>query len=366
MQKQTAIAPQEKQLSTAAWLGLATQELDLLPYPVLVTNAERIITHRNPCVNTRELPLRRGASIDRYLSRVDRRKISELAVGEETFVDVRMPNAYGALVLRTVDGYYLALRNVTAHMLQYVQQLTDQTMLFYGQFDRQILAAQEKQAEQQAELDVMHRVYRRTLRSQVKLATYFRVTAGRKELTEFGELLAPVRSLLTAAEELLRAGGIRLATSQDVETKSQYVGTNAQDVRYALMTMLSIALEGRASDRIMADYRRADGDFTVMISFEPTYEREIVDRILSGYYRGAELGSFYGHTFFDLLLLQLLAEANGWRFSVTESGCNGGVLDMVLSIPLRSDRPPLSLHQPQDDESFLRLFLFDKIETAFD
>lgn len=340
------------------------KELDLFPYPAVLLNDKRILTGRNQHVNTRILPLRVGVRFDRYLSRQDQQRLANLPIGGELFLDIRMPNVYGAIALRAEDGYLIALRDITAHMMRYVNDLTTNSVHFFGDLNEQVDTLQQVAARETDMFRQIRRNCRRTLRCQMELATYFRVTAGDLRKDQFCEVTELVHSVLSCAVKLLRPNGITLMDHLPKNSPSIIVRANFEDLRYAIAAMLSVAMTSLAGSQITVDCHHTESQYTILMGFEPLISQQTLEQMLSGYYRGEVLNGMNRDLFFDLLLLQMLAETSGWHFYIHESGCSGGVLDMILSVPIEASEHPLMLRQPYDDSGLLDLFLGDRLERG--
>ncbi len=333
---------------------LTEEDLDLLPYPAFLLNQDRLVTFRNKTVNTRLIPIRIHSRIDRYLSKHDRQKLIDLPIGQEIFVDMQMPDSYGAIVLRQKDGYCLAMRNITAHMIRHISDMAIHVPSFFGDVENQICNLRLATFRTPEEMRLVRRNYNRALRYQAEIATYFRITAGKLDHDTISEISTPVNTMLDCATKLLRPNGFRLSV---LKTEAPvFARAAADDVRYAIATLLSIATENLRDERLRTECHILEGEYLISVTFEPLFDDQTYQGILSGYYREELLDSPYRNMFFDLLLVQMLAETSRWRFSVTEAGCSKGVLCMILAIPL-AEQQPLMLNSPPDSMPLLEMQL---------
>lgn len=333
---------------------ITPEDIDLLPYPVYYLDEKRLIIRRNKNADPGRLSVHVRAKLDKYISAQDRKRVMELKVGEEIFVDLFFDSAYGALVMRLENGFLVALRNITAHMMRYVAELNIKLPTFFSNVVGQIESLRLATIHSKDELRRVRRQYYKAIRYQTCLAHYFENTSGKYRRETVSEVTTPIKTMLDVAVNKLRPNGIDLYIH--MQNENSFVKASAEDVRYAVATLLSVAAENTYDGRIRIESASLEGEYLFKIIFEPRVDEQTYKGILSGYYGGEMLQSVYGNTFFDLLLVQMLAEGNHWNFNIKEDGCSRGVLGMFLYIPL-SDEKPLDLNCPPDSLPLLEIML---------
>lgn len=149
-----------------------------------------------------------------------------------------------------------------------------------------------------------------------------------------------------------------------LQDKPTFIQASADDVRYAVATLLSVAAENTFDGRIRVESRTIENNYLFKIIFEPRVDDLTYDGMLAGYYSGDLLQSVHGNMFFDLLLVQMLAEGSCWDFCVEEEGCSRGVIGMSLYIPL-SEVEPLLLNSPVDSSTLLDTMLVNVLGPQY-
>jgi len=338
-------------------------DIELLPYPAYYLNENRVVIRRNKNAVPSRLAILVRARIDKYISVQDKKRIIDLQVGEEIFVDLFFEPAYGAIVCRIENGYLVAVRNITAHMMQYIRKITSHAPTFFGNIGSQIENLRLASFRSREEMTKVRRQYYKVMRYQTALAYYFQNIAGRNKRESVCEITTSLNTMLTDAANKLRPNGVDLVLRQP--TNFIYVKAAADDLRYSAATLLSIAAENTYNGRIRVESMSLEGDYMFKIIFEPRVDDETYDGMIEGYYGGELLGSVHGNVFFDLLLVQMLAEKNDWHFSVAEIGCSRGVLAMSLFIPIVGEEPEM-LNCPPDTAPLLEMMLVDVLGPQFD
>jgi len=338
-------------------------DIELLPYPAYYLNEKRIVVRRNKNAVPSRLAILVRARIDKYVSVQDSKRIIDLKVGEEIFVDLFFEPAYGAIICRIENGYLVAVRNITAHMMQYIRRLTGQIPPFFGNIGSQIESLRLATFRSRDEMTKVRHQYYKVMRYQTALAYYFENIAGRDKRESVCEITTSMNNMLIDAANKLRPNGVDLVLHQP--SKYIYVKASADDLRYAAATLLSIAAENTYNGRIRVESMALEGDYMFKIIFEPRVDDLAYDGMIKGYYGGELLGTAYGNVFFDLLLVQMLAEKSGWNFSVTEIGCSRGVLGMSLFIPTVGEEPEM-LNCPPDTSTLLEMMLVNILGPQFD
>ncbi len=338
-------------------------DIELLPYPAYFMNENRIIVRRNKNAAPSRLAIMVRAKIDKYISNQDKKRIMALDIGEEIFVDLFFEPAYGAIICRVENGYLLAVRNVTAHMMQYIRNIIKNMPSFFENIEGQIESLRLAAFRSREEMVKVRHQYYKVLRYQNAVARYFENIAGKNTNDEICEITTSMNNLLNEAATKLRPNGVALSLRQP--SHNVYVKASPKDLRYAAACLLSIAAENTYDGRIRVESTTFEGEYMFKIVFEPRVDDQTYDGMLGGYYSGELLSTMHGNVFFDLLLVQMLAEKSGWNFSVTEVGCSRGVLGMTLFIPL--DREDLTiLNSPPDTSSFLEMMLVNVLGPQFD
>ncbi len=320
------------------------ESLEFLPYPAYLLDEKRIICYRNKLTQCILFPLNRRMRLDKLITKRDRARVDNLKIGQETFISISTMDSYGAMILRQEGGYCLALRNITAQMMSHVSGLATRLPSFFGDSAEQICALRLSSVQTQEEMIKVRQKYNRALRCQTELATYFRVTSGKTDQDSISELVTPVNALLEYARKALLPNGTHLHNK--LREGTVYALANADDFCYAIATVISVAAENLYGNMIYAETHVMIDEYTVSIRFEPNFDEETYRNVLSRYYREDVLCGPYRNMFFDLLLVQMLAEASGWQFRVTSSGCSDGMLSMTLAVPLSPERPPMLFSAP--------------------
>lgn len=342
-----------------------SQELQQLPYPAYLLDEEGTFISRNKAANPRLLPIRMRSMIDRYLSCADRKRVEKLNVGEEVPVDIQFIGTHGAIVYRCADGYWIAMRNLIAHLLTCVQQSGKEMPPFFSAIEQQISGLHAEGERLPEELHVLRENFRNTLRYHTEMTMYLHYTSEQLEPGKVCEVTAPLKGLLTRAEKFLRPNGFR-PNIQTVEGPV-FVNGEAEEIRYATALMIACAAEHLRDQRHLSMQSvKLEEEYLFSVLFEPLPEGELYRVILSGEYEKG-LPSAFGTLFFQLLLLKNLANAKGWRFSVVNAGNREGFLRMTLALPL-TDRRPLRLSEAQDPLPLLKVllsFLFPSEDETF-
>ncbi len=336
------------------------ESLEFLPYPAYLLDENRIIRYRNKLTQSKLFPLNRRMRLDKLITKRDRERVNALKVGQETFISISTLDSYGAMILRQEDGYCLALRNITAQMMSHVSDLATRLPSFFGDSEEQICALRLSSVQTQEEMIKVRQKYNRALRCQTGLATYFRVTSGKVDKDSITELATPVNALLEYARKVLLPNGTHLKNK--LREGTVYALANSDDFCYAVATVLSVAAENLYGNLIYAETHVMLDEYTVSIRFEPNFDEETYRKVLSRYYREDVLCGPYRNMFFDLLLVQMLAEASGWQFRVTSSGCSDGMLSMTLAVPLSPACPPM-FHSAPDPMPLVEMQLVEVLGT---
>lgn len=313
--------------------------LQQLPYPAFGVNEEGKFISRNKAANPRLIPIRMRSMLDRYLSGADQKRIEALQVGEETLIDLQYFCAHGAIIYRCTDGYWIAMRDLTAHLLACVRQSGEEVPPFFSAIEQQIRSLHDKQEQLPKELRVLRENFRHMLRYHTEMAMYLHYTVEKLEPGTVCEVTSPLGGLLTCANKILRPNGFR-AEIQSAEGPVYVCGT-VDEIRYAAALMIACAAEHLRDRRHFAIHSQVLGEeYIFSVLFEPLLEGKLYRTALSGRYEEG-LSSAFGTLFFQLLLLSRLANANGWRFSVVNAGNAEGFLRMTLALPLTDERPLL-------------------------
>lgn len=178
---------------------ISPEDIDLLPYPVYFLNEGRLLLRRNKNADSGRITIHLRAKLDKYISGRDCKRVMELSVGEEIFVDLFFDSVYGAFVLRLENGYLLALRNVTAHMMRYVSELAIRIPSFFCNVEGQIENLRLANIRSQEEMKRVRHQYRKVIRYQISIAHYFESTSGRYKRDRISEIVTPVKLLLDTA-----------------------------------------------------------------------------------------------------------------------------------------------------------------------
>ena len=345
-------------------LGKFTPEdIELLPYPAYYLNENRIIVRRNKNASPSKIAVMVRARIDKYVSKNNQKRIIALEIGEEIFVDLFYEPAYGAIICRIENGYLMAIRNITAHMLQYISKVMKAIPPFFGNMTGQIESLRLATYQSREEMVKVRHQYNKVLRYQTALARYFDTVSGKEHRNDVCEITTSMNHLLDEAARKLRPNGVDLRLRQTFE--HIYIKASSDDLRYAAACLLSIAAENTYDGRIRVESMAIEGEYMFRIVFEPRVDDMTYDGILGGYYGGELLSTAHGHVFFDLLLVQMLAEKCGWYFSVTEVGCSRGVLSFSLFVPI-AEEEPFALNCPPDTAPFLEMMLVNVLGPQFD
>ena len=325
-----------------------------LPYPAYRLDEEGRFLSRNKSANPRILPIRMRSAIDRYLSGADRKRVEALQVGEEALVDLQFFGAHGAIVYRCQGGYWVAMRDLTTHLLNCVQQSGREIPPFFTAIEQQIQSLREEKEQFPKELKLLRENYRRMLRYHSEMTMYLHYTGGDLEPCEVCEITSPLAGLLESAEKVLRPNGFRPGIQ--LEERPAYVRGDTREIRYAAALMIACAAEHLRDKQHFSIHSRMFGEeYLFSVLFEPLPEGKLYHTLLSGRYEEG-LCSAFGTLFFQLLLLKTLATANGWRFSAVNEGNREGFLRMTLALPL-TDRRPLQLNEPPDPLPLLKQLL---------
>ena len=334
--------------------AFSAEDIDLLPYPAFLLDDNRVITARNKASKMRTYNIYVRSKIDRHISRKMIAEIKAMEPGDELFLDLELENTYGAILHRFREGYCLAIRTITAYMMKYVAELATKLPKFFSSVDNQIINLRMAQFRTPDELVAVRKRHNQVLRYQTSMATYFALTSGKMSKSTVSEISMPINNLIEGAVRILRPNGIVASTK--LHEMFAFVNGSADLARYAVATMISVAAENVAHGHFRIETRAMEGDFIVLISFEHMMDEELLRGFTSEYYCGDLLSGAYADAFFDLLLIQMLSEVCGWRFSVGISGLYNNLLALTLYIPITHDEPFL-LNSPPDSMPLLEIQL---------
>lgn len=325
-----------------------------LPYAAFELDEARKFVSRSGVAAPRLLPIRMRSLLDHYLTCTDRKRIAELPIGEETLIDLPPLGSHGAIIRRHPNGYWIAIRDLTVHLLSCIQVRGDQVPSFFDIVEGQMQSLYADGDLLPEDQRVLRRNCRQLLRCYIEIASYLHYTVEKFSSNEISEVTTPVNGLLDCAKSLLRPNGFRpgiRSVKQPV-----YVRGSSNEIRYAVATMLISAAEHlRDKQNFSIHCTVLEREYLVSILFEPLLEGKLYRTLLSGRYEDG-LSSPYANLFFELLLLRKTAEANGWRFSVVNAGLSEGYLRMTLALPITDERP-LLLNEAPDSMPLLELLL---------
>lgn len=331
-----------------------SDQLQQLPYPAFELNEQGRFISRNKTVNPRLVPIRMQTAIDTYLSAADRKRLEELPVGMEALIDLQQLGPHGAIALRQPNGYLIAMRNLTAHLLNSLQQRGTDAPSFFSGVEQQIHSLYTNGDGLPKELRVLRKNFRKMLRYHLDMTMYLHYTGDTLAPSETFEAATLINSLLNHACRLLRPNGFR-SELQTVEGPV-FVHGSADELRYAVATMVASAAEHlRETHRLSILSSVLEQEYLVSVLFEPLFEGALYQAALSGRFEEG-LSTAYANLFFVLRLLRKLAESNGWRFSIANAGHSEGFLRMTLALPLAEEQP-LLFNEPPDSLPLLELLL---------
>lgn len=342
--------------------NFSPEDIDLLPYPAYFLNEDRVVIHRNKNAKPSRLAVRVRSRIDNYISVQDKKRIIALKVGEEIFVDLFFEPAYGAIICKVANGYLVAVRHITAHMMSHITKIAKYIPPFFSNIMGQIESLRLATFQSREEMVKVRHQYFKVLRYQTTMARYFEYIAGKYSRDKVCEISTPMLNLLNEAAAKLRPNGVDL--SLHVMLENVYVKASSYDFRYAVASLLSVAAENTFDGRIRIESTVIEGEYLFKIVYNPRVDDQTYDGMLEGYYGGELLNTIHGNLFFDLLMVQMLAEGSGWKFSINEVGCSRGVLSMSLFVPLAEEDPSL-LNCAPDSQALLEMMLVNVLGPQF-
>ena len=334
--------------------AFTAEDIDLLPYPAFLLDENRIIIARNKASKMRTYNIYLRSKIDRHVPRKMVADIKNMEPGDELYLDLELENTYGAIIHRFNKGYCLAIRTITAYMMKYVSELAMKLPKFFSNVDNQIVNLRMAQFRTPDELVAVRRRHNQVLRYQTSMATYFALTSGKMKKGSISEISMPINNLIEGAVRILRPNGIVASTK--LHEMLAFVEGSADTIRYAVATMISVAAENVARGHFRIETRSMEGDFIILVSFEHMMDEELLRGFTSEYYCGDLLSGPYADAFFDLLLIQMLSEICGWKFSVGISGLYNNLIALTLYVPITHDEPFL-LNSPPDSMPLLEVLL---------
>lgn len=325
-----------------------------LPYAAFELDEARKFVSRSGVAASRLVPIRMKSLLDRYLSSTDRKRIAELSIGEEMLIDLPPLGSHGAIIQRHPNGYWIAIRDLTVHLLSSIQVRGENTPSFFDVVEKQMQSLYTDGDFLTEDQRILRRNCRQLLRCYIEIASYLHYTVEKFASDEISEVTTPINGLLNCAKKLLRPNGFR-PSIRSVE-QPVYVCGSSDEIRYAVATMITSAAEHlRDKQNFSIHCSVLEREYLVSILFEPLLGGELYRTLLSGRYEDG-LSSPYANLFFELLLLRKTAEANGWRFSVVNAGLSEGFLRMTLALPITDERP-LLLNEAPDSMPLLELLL---------
>lgn len=334
--------------------AFAAEDLDLLPYPAFLLDNNRVITARNKASKMRVYNIHVRSKIDRHISRKMVNEIVKMNPGDELFLDFELENTYGAIIHRFTEGYCLAIRTITTHMMKYVSELAMKLPKFFSDVDNQIVNLRLAQFRTPEEMAKVRKRHNQVLRYQTSIATYFALTFGKMKKDGISEITTPINNLIEGAARILRPNGVVASTT--LQERFAFVNGSADMIRYAVATMISVAAENVAHGHFRIETKSVEGDFVILVSFEHMLDEELLRGFTSEYYCGELLNGPYADAFFDLLLIQMLAEVCGWKFTVGIAGLYNNLLALTLYVPITYDEP-FQLNSPPDSMPLLEVQL---------
>lgn len=341
--------------------AFTAEDIDLLPYPAFLLDDNRVIIARNKASKMRTYNIYVRSKIDRHIPRKMISDISSMEPGDELFLDLELENTYGAILHRFREGYILAIRTITAYMMKYVSELAMKLPKFFSNVDRQIVNLRMAQFRTPDELVTVRKRHNQVLRYQTSIATYFALTSGKMPKGNISEISMPINNLIEGAARILRPNGV--VASTNLHEMFAFVNGSADLIRYAVATMISVAAENVARGHFRIETKSMEGDFIVRVSFEHMMDEELLRGFTSEYYCGDLLSGPYADAFFDLLLIQMLSEVCGWKFSVGISGLYNNLLALTLYVPITHDEPFL-LNSPTDSMPLLEMQLVNILHVS--
>ena len=79
-----------------------------------------------------------------------------------------------------------------------------------------------------------------------------------------------------------------------------------------------------------------EDEFALTFDFEPVMDEDLFNGLLSETYNDDLLSGTFGDVFFDLLLVQMLCDVNGWDYRVAKED-DSGVLHLTIAVPTVSE-----------------------------
>lgn len=331
-----------------------SEGLKQLPYPAFGLDEKGTFVSRNKAANPRIFPIHLRTKIDRFLSGADQKRLEALQVGEEALIDVHFFGTHGTIVYRCRDGYWLAMRDLTTHLMACAQQNGKDIPPFFSAVEQQIRELQAKQEQFPEELHALRNNFQHMLRYHTEMTMYLHYTAEKQEQGGVCEVTSPLDGLITCAHKILHPNGFR--PEIQFTEGPVYVCGGTDEIRYTAALMIACAAEHLRDRRHFAIHGRVlEEEYLFSVEFEPLLEGKLYQTALSGRFEEG-LSSAFGTMFFQLLLLSRLANANGWRFSVVNAGNREGFLRMTLALPLTEQRP-LLLNEIPDPLPLMKMTL---------
>lgn len=321
------------------------QELNLIRYPVLLLNESRVIVGKNK--SSHVFPIRKNSKIDHILFSADVRRMTEMQIGAVIRISVNVSDIYLAFVKRVADGYFVALRPITAQIWKKLESVSSSLPLSERDVFCQIEASAGKKSEPNESEKILAKNYNMTMRFRLLLARFLAVKAGAKPKAEHYELGASVLSMITTGcKELLRRN-YKIHTS--VSSTPCYADIDINTFCCTVALLFSVVGEIAFDRRFNIGTVGLDDEFALTFDFEPVMDEELYEGLLSGTYNGDLLSGSFGDVFFDLALVQMLCDVNGWEYRISKEDYSG-ILHLTLAVPTASDGTMQVNCPPNNDE----------------
>lgn len=323
-------------------------------FPAMILDGDRYIKERNEYADTKVLPVRKGARIDKYLSESDLEKVKTLSVGEQADIDLGLPSVFGTVIFRAQDYYLLIGREFTALLKKHVFELYNRM----PGYDKCISIGMEM-AMSDSDRNALKKCFGDIARINLHLKEFFGTVSGsyQNDFVPFnaGET---ANNVISCAKDIIKPFFIQQQGFPP--EKALFTRGSETDFIMILAAMISFAFKHSSRGNMIVSLEHRNGEIETEIQLDSTLESATIAKLVSSRFKTEDFGRENGIMFFDMYLLELMADRNMWDFTITESTDICGRIFISLRVPEYEERKAETLR----DSSPLGLFEIVRAELG--
>lgn len=301
-------------------------------FPAIILDNDRYIRERNEYAGTAVIPVRKGARIDRYLSVSDAEEVKALRKGEQTEINLGFPSVFGTVIFRAEDYYLLVGREFTVLLRKHVSELYSRM----PGYDRCISIGMER-AGCGSDRNALKKCFGDITRMNFHLKEFFRTVSGdyHSDSVPFN-VVSACRNVVSCAKRIIKPFCIRESGFQNGD--AIFTLGSEDDFIMLLSAVIAFSVKYNSRDRMSVSLENRSGEIRVRACFDSTMEKETVSKLSESRFRSEDFGKENGILFFDIYLLELIADRNMWDFAISESFDVCGRLIVSLTVPEYKER----------------------------